>query len=398
VTLTALKIQGPFRGISGHDHHTREFVKALLRLGVAIQLVDNPRWGSLRLAEPDPFLEGLSKPVGASVYLRFGMPHQLLVEPGIANVNYTMFEADRIHPSWVAQAQAYDRVIVPNEFCRRLWVRSGAPRSRLRVCPLGLDTELFRSPAEPLPLVTADGRPVASYRTRFLRISEVNLRKNFAGLMRVWQRATAPGDDAILVVKLATDDEGLEAIRRALPGDAAPVLLTSERFTDDEIPRLYATATHYVSLSFGEALDLTMVEAAASGLELVAPWHSAYRDYLDHDTAHLVAAEEVPSDLPPTDDNYVLFRNSRWWKPDEDQAVEIVRAIVSGTAPAKPPPRERILESFGWDAAARRLLELLSELEAPPGRRPRWLRRGSRSREPGEAPALPGSDEAPGSP
>jgi glycosyltransferase involved in cell wall biosynthesis len=176
------------------------------------------------------------------------------------------------------------------------------------------------------------------------------------------------------------------------------VLLTNERFTDDEIPRLYATATHYVSLSFGEALDLTMVEAAASGLELVAPWHSAYCDYLDHDTAHLVAAEEVPSDLPPTDDNYVLFRNSRWWKPDEDQAVEIVRALVRGTAPPKPPPRERILESFGWDVAASRLLELLSELEAPPGRRPRWLRRGSRSREPGEAPALPGSDGAPGSP
>ncbi len=45
VTLTALKVQGPFRGISGHEPHTREFVKALHRLGVAIQLVDNPRWG-----------------------------------------------------------------------------------------------------------------------------------------------------------------------------------------------------------------------------------------------------------------------------------------------------------------------------------------------------------------
>ena len=398
MTLTALKVQGPFRGISGHDRHTREFVKALHRLGVAIQLVDHPRWGSRPLAEPHPLLEGLTEPVGASVFLRFGMPHQLLVEPGIANVNYTMFEADRIHPSWVAQAKAYDRVIVPNEFCRRLWVRSGAPRSRLRVCPLGLDTELFCSPAEPLPLVTGSGRSVASYRTRFLRIAEVNLRKNHAGLMRVWQRATAPEDDAVLVLKLATDDAGLERFRRELPGDAAPVVVTNERFSDDDLPRLYATATHYVSLSFGEAWDLTMTEAAASGLELVAPWHSAYRDYLDHDTAHLVRAEEVPTDLPRTDDNYALFRNSRWWKPDEDQAIELVRAIVRGTAPPKPPPRERILENFGWDAAARRLLELLSELEAPPGRRPRWLRRGSRSREPGEAPARPGSDRAPGSP
>ena len=46
-------------------------------------------------------LEGADGAVGASVFLRFGMPHQLLVEPGIANVNYTMFEADRKQPAAV---------------------------------------------------------------------------------------------------------------------------------------------------------------------------------------------------------------------------------------------------------------------------------------------------------
>jgi glycosyltransferase involved in cell wall biosynthesis len=143
------------------------------------------------------------------------------------------------------------------------------------------------------------------------------------------------------------------------------------------LPGLYAAATHYISLSYGEAWDLPMMEAGASGLELVAPWHSAYRTYLEPDTAHLVESREVPTDLPESDENYALFRRARWWKPDEDRAVEIVQAIVDGTAPRKPPPRAWILETFSWDAAARRLLELLSEVKPRQERRRRRLRRAS---------------------
>src|SRR2546430_14430858 len=119
---------------------------------------------------------------------------------------------------------------------------------------------------------------------------------------------------------------------------------------------------------------MPMMEAAASGLELVAPWHTAYRMYLDSETAHLVESREVQVELPESDDNFSLFRRARWWEPDEDEAVEIVRTIVAGTAPAKPPPRERILGSFSWDAAARRPLDVLSEAEDRQGR-PRPLLR-----------------------
>jgi glycosyltransferase involved in cell wall biosynthesis len=373
VTISALKVQGPFKGMSGHDHHTREFVRALHRLGVAIELVDLPIWGSAPLpgGALDPLFLELSKPVDAPVFLRFGMPHQVLVEPELLNVNYTMFEATRIHRSWVAQARIYDLVVVPNDFCREVWVASGAPRDRVEVCPLGIDAELFARPAaaRPLPL---------SRRVRFLNISESNRRKNLGALARVWRQATTADDEAMLVVKLATDAAGLEEFRAQIDG-AAPVVLIADRLPDAEMPSLYAAATHYISTSLGEAWDLPMMEAAASGLELVAPSHSGYLTYLDPDSAHLVESREVPVELPETDDNYALFHGASWWRPDEHEAVAIVRSIVDGTAPPKPPPRERVLEQFSWDAAARRLLGLLSGLERRPARRRRLLRRASRT-------------------
>jgi glycosyltransferase involved in cell wall biosynthesis len=343
-------------------------VRALHRLGVEIELRNLDVWGSEPLPpeKADPWFETLARPVDASVYLRFAMPHQVLPEPGLVNVNYTMFEATRIHPSWVAQACAYDRVIVPQAWCRDVWIASGAPAERVRVCPLGIDPELYGPEREPYPLF-------GSARVRFLNVSEVNRRKNLRALLRVWQRATTPDDDAALLVKLATGEAGLEKVRRWLTGESAPVGLTCARLSDEEMPHLYASATHYLSLSHGEAWDLPMLEAAASGLELVAPRHTAYATYLDDGCAHLVPSVETPVELREDDDNYVLFRGASWWTPDEDAAVELVRAIVRGEAERKQAPRERVLRDFTWDAAGRRLLELLTEAEQerPRGRRRR---------------------------
>ncbi len=369
MTLSALKVQGPFRGISGYDHQTRGLVRGLHRLGVAIELVDLRVWGSAPLpaGTADPWFEQLTEPVGASVYLRFAMPHQALVERGVANVNYTMFEATPIHPSWVDQARRYDLVVVPTEVCRAIWVESGSPAERVAVSPLGVDSVLYAQAAEPLPL---DAPPA---RVRFLNVSELNARKNLDGLLRVWRRATTPDDDALLVLKTS------EPIRAEV-GGGAPIVCLTDRLADEEMPRLYASATHYVSMSFGEAWDLPMMEAAASGLELVAPRHTAYATYLDEESAHLVESRRVPVRLPRDDPSYVLFSRASWWQPDEDEAVELVRAIVRGTAPRKPSPRERILATFSWDAAARRLLEVLSEVEPRKGRRLRLLRRASGAR------------------
>ena len=38
MTLSTLKIRGPFRGPSGYEHHVREFVRELHRQGVELEL------------------------------------------------------------------------------------------------------------------------------------------------------------------------------------------------------------------------------------------------------------------------------------------------------------------------------------------------------------------------
>jgi glycosyltransferase involved in cell wall biosynthesis len=384
MTLRSLLVRGPFHGPTGYDHHVREFVRELHRQGITIQLVDVPEWGPARLMpdQQDPWFDTLQQDVGARVALHFTMPHQVTPYPGFTNVNYTMFEATRVHPSWIGHAGLIDRVIVPTESSRAAWLESGLDSGKIRVSPLGVDAGRFGPPTPPHPLGTERGRPVMQYQTRLLNIAEMSPRKNQAGLLRSWLRATTRDDDAVLILKLGLYSPGWAAewgplIRRVqaetgrLFDEAAPIHVFHAILTDAELPGLYAAATHYVSLSFGEGWDQPMVEAAASGLRLIAPNHSAYRAYLDRTTAALLPSTEAPADHPGGGPTGLLFKHARWWVPDEAAAVAAIRSAVRGTDAPERSARESILRDFTWKRSTKRLISHLEEMQ-PERRRLPW--------------------------
>jgi glycosyltransferase involved in cell wall biosynthesis len=247
------------------------------------------------------------------------------------------------------------------------------PEQLLRTCPLGIDPQVFGDPAEPLPLADDAGELVTSRRVRFLNMSEPVPRKNLRGLLRAWLVATDKADDAILVLKVgglyAEEFTRIDQSRAELEveqhkafSDAAAILmLRNLLLPDDDMPRLYATATHYISMSHGEGWDLPMMEAAASGLLLIAPDHSAYQTYLNPSIATLLPSAEVPVDIPEPDAS--LFEGARWWNPSHDAAVAAIREAIDGRDRTVASPRDFILGHWTWEHATERLIEILSEVE-----------------------------------
>ena len=370
--LSSLLVRGPFRGVSGYDHRVRELVRALHRQGVAIELRDLPEWGPDRLpaSAREPWFDRLDTPVGAEVALHFCMPHQLRPYPGMRNVNYTMFEATRIPAHWVAAARTHDLVVVPTESSWHAWIDSGVPADRMRISPLGVDTALFGLHHPPLAFRDAQGQTLDRYAVRFLNVSELGDRKNLVGLVRSWIRATTPANSAVLLIKARAPHPSLLARLHAEVADlpaqlgaglegAAPVLFLHDLLSDAEMPRLYASATHYVSASHGEGWDQPMMEAAASGLSLIAPDHSAYRAYLDPSMARLIPSREVPCDLNPTSSANALFGSLSWWQPDEDAMVDAIRAAIADPSAYAGAARAPILARWSWDHAAAHLRAVL---------------------------------------
>jgi glycosyltransferase involved in cell wall biosynthesis len=377
----ALAVRGPFRGVTGHDHHTREFVRHLAAQGVRITLTDIPQWHPVKLPPEtrDPWFDQLeapartSTPSPASTTLHFCMPHQVTQDPGRLTVNYTMFEASPVPAGWAGRS---DLVVVPTESSRQAWLAAGHPPDQLATCPLGVDVDRFRPGREPFPLTAPDGRPVAGYQVRVLNVSEPRPRKNLAGLLRTWITATSAGDDAILIVKLGPAPRPAQAalfaqLARLQPalGQAAPVLFTDRLLPGADMPGLYAAATHYWSMSHGEGWDQPMTEAAAAGLRLIAPRHSAYECYLDDDVARLIPSRLVPADASADPGTAALFAGTRWWSPDEDAAARAVRDALDGRDQPKASARDRMAAGFTWPHAAARLIEVLDGLHQRHGRR-----------------------------
>jgi glycosyltransferase involved in cell wall biosynthesis len=154
-----------------------------------------------------------------------------------------------------------------------------------------------------------------------------------------------------------------DRLRKRL-NEAAPVRFIHDLLSDADMPELYAAATHYISMSHGEGWDNTMVEAAASGLKLIAPEHSAYLAYLDSSTASLIHSREIPVEYEGDTATAELFSGARWWQPDQDQAIEYIREAIEGRDTGKISPRDRIIRDFSWAQSTRRLIRILDEVQS----------------------------------
>ncbi|MGE0133815.1 MAG: hypothetical protein AB7L91_06015 [Dehalococcoidia bacterium] len=377
-----VRIRGPYHGQTGYDYHTREFTRALVGQGIEVALEQVGEWGPAGLPYElrEPWFEHLRRPASLRANLHIAFPTQVRPALWTPDINYTMFELTRIPEQWVEAHSRADLIVLPTQHSRRAWIDSGVPEGKLRLCPLGVRTDLFRPGVPPFDLGNAGGRPIGSYAARFLNVSAVGGRKNIEGLLRVWLRATRPTDDAVLVLKRGTTMAGSVAhLERAVRGaedaagkrlrEAAPLAFIDLVLPDADVPRFFAAGTHYISLSFGEGWDLPMSQAAAAGLRLIAPRHSAYLDYLDDSVASMIESREVAAVSTSDAWSAALFEGANWWAPDEDEAVEHVRRAIAGDDVPAASARARMVERFTWDHAARRLLEIIEECDLLPMRR-----------------------------
>ena len=338
-----VQIYGPIDGPTGYDEITRNLIFGFYLRGETVVIKPFVGWSSFTVShqykELFDKLQARQDNRPIDININVCLPCQAQPVQHAVNILYSMFEADRIPQSWVDSANLMDVVVVPTEFCRKAWIRSGVALSKLRVVPIGLDCNNLYNPAvKPIELYTGEtGEALATkYKYRFLHMQEFVSRKNLEGLLQAWELATNtegfPTTEACLLLKVNSySGSRLKTLGSVLKKFKfkAPVYLYSRVIAEAALPGIYSLATHYITLSFGEGWGLSEHKSGLMGKVVIAPESTSFTTFLTKDTAYLIPATRVSAQQEGATGGF--YEGAYWYQPDVAAAADAIVKSIGDT-------------------------------------------------------------------
>jgi hypothetical protein len=143
-------------------------------------------------------------------------------------------------------------------------------------------------------------------------------RKNWHHLITAFCWAMRDVEDATLVLKITQNDLSsyyvhLITLLSQLSPFACRVVVMHGYLEDEEFARLYGAASFYVNASRCEGLCLPLMEFMSCARPVIAPNHTAMRDYIDEEVGFIVKSSREPTIWP--EDVRILYRTLRH-RPD----------------------------------------------------------------------------------
>lgn len=300
--------------------------------------------------------------------LRFYTPLEEDAHQGRARILFTMMETSRVHPGMAEKVNAhYSELWTPTYWNERGFLEAGV-KVPVRVVPLGVDPFIYR-PREgaslpPCELLTTPeaGKKEVPRGFGFIYVSQPTFRKAFDEAILAFERAFADDPEAFLVLGSTAHDYQFWTVNPfGSAGDPktlrSRIYRLSGRFTEEEMASVYASCEAYLCTSLGEGWNLPLTEAAACGLPVVAPRHSAHLDFLDDRNAFLfdLTEERLRPEGDPISEWYRGMPFPAYNERSRDELVRLLARVRQDPQEARRRAtllRTRILTEYTWDHAA----------------------------------------------
>ena len=196
------------------------------------------------------------------------------------------------------------------------------------------------SPVSPIPVVVAplpiDAPPEARHGRGELGLPDAFLflftfdfvsfdRKNPLAVLEAFDRAFAPGEGPVLVLKSVNGERKPARLTelRERCSERPDVVLLDRYLPVEENNALVAACDCFISLHRSEGFGLTMAEAMAHGKPVIATGYSGNLEFMRDDNSHLVPYELV--DVPPG--WWAYAPGARWAEPEVETAAGFMRRV-----------------------------------------------------------------------
>jgi len=209
---------------------------------------------------------------------------------------YTMIEtSDGVHKDYSGKLNLTDEIWVPTKFGKKI-MESSNIYPPIHVMPLGVDVNRY-SPKAGL----MDFGP-AMRKFKFVSVFRWSYRKGFDILLRSYLEEFSNDDDVTLLLvcravdcpeeigaqRIKEDFEALKQSINKLEADLPHIALCTRPIHERDMPKLYNSADAFVLISRGEGFGLIYLEAAATGLPVIASNCSGQTEFLNKENSYLV--------------------------------------------------------------------------------------------------------------
>jgi len=265
-------------------------------------------------------------------------------DPNLAKFNVGLtaaVETDRCHPSWIQNCNSMDLVIVPSQHTKNVLVSSGNLTTPVVVVSESYYDVIDNPDLTPLDIDLKSNFNFLVF-GQFTGNNPENDRKNLYYTVKWLCEEFEGNEDVGIVLKVnsgratkidkAVTSKTLTQLINQVRGEkkGPRIHLLHGNLSEEEVARLYLhpKIKAMVTLTRGEGFGLPILEAAASGLPVIATNWSGHMDFLcdEQGNEHFYNVHYDIQTVPPEVvwEN-VIIPNSMWANPREKSAKKLLR-------------------------------------------------------------------------
>ena len=338
--LKKVLLRAPLLTVSGYGVHSRQIFESLYSLhqktiDLTVEVVN---WGVTSWYVNPDLEDGLIGKIMAcskkideifDLSVQVQLPDEW--NPKLAKKNIgvsAVVETDKCNPKWVENCNSMDLVIVPSTFTRQVLYNTGKLKTKVEVVHEWFNNKIIKKASGYLKKQSFDTFKFQTP-TNFLLVGQLtgadpwSDRKNILFSIKWFCETFKNRPDIGLVIK--TNSAKSTSIDKSITRNTLVKLLSEVRegpfpkvhflhgiLSSEEIASLYhhPKIVGYLSTTRGEGYGLPLVDAAASGLPILATGWSGHLDFLKE---NFVNFDYNLVDIPENKvDNRIFMKGTKW--------------------------------------------------------------------------------------
>ncbi|MEE8482985.1 MAG: glycosyltransferase, partial [Nitrospinota bacterium] len=295
---------------SGYGYGVQQFANAFKRRGFSFTF------------RHDAHLK--KHPVKEDVVIHSGFPHFFRLDGRRINIARVMLESDSLPRLWVDVLNSMDEVWAASRFNAGTFKNAGVDPSKIHVVPDIADPRF----AHAAKLRKGRKGRASGKSFRFLSVFlDLSLRKGYDLMFSEFIKNFSGRKDVEWAVQCSANAAKgfriLLADVKKTGVDVGNIIIIGKRPSARELERLYLRADCYVLPTRGEGFGRPYLEAASTGLPVIATGFGGQRDFLNSKNSRLLDYRLVNVPAPDALDCYFLA-GQRWAQPSR---ADLSRAL-----------------------------------------------------------------------